>query len=78
MLSLSDGGDPRGGSSRGGMTPLIRDYLVINVDDGEFNSGSNMRSTDTVALQKDEVLAQLKAIGSATCALLQKKNADKR
>ena len=57
MVSLSDGGDgatPRGGASRGGgMTPLMRDSLGINIDDGEFDgSGSG-----TVAVH--EMRAQL-------------------
>ena len=61
MVSLSDGGDgatPRGGASRGGgMTPLMRDSLGINIDDGEFDGSGSVRSTGTVAVH--EMRAQL-------------------
>ena len=43
------------------MTPIVRDNLGINVDDGEFDGASSVRSTGTVALQRDEMRAQLKA-----------------
>ena len=41
--------------------PVIRDSLGINMDDGEFDGASSVRSTGTVALQRDEMRAQLKA-----------------
>jgi len=43
------------------MTPVVRDSLGINMEDGEFDGASSVRSSDTVVVQRHEMKAQLKA-----------------